>query len=899
MGDLEDTLNALKKADASGNTADATRLATIADKLSKQNQPEQIGFYDNMTKFGSHINRGIAMDDPFLAEQMGKVVPTAQEPPQTASEHIASGIGQTVGAILPMSKTIQIASKGANLTGRISKMMWEGITKHPYLAMASEVTGGAGMGTGRFVAEEFASDKQWVRPLAEMVGGMTGGFAPTLVANTPRAVGFRYAKEKAKELSLPFTERGSKYRAGKFMKGQVADPEATIKEISSETVGDLPPAVASGQKRLIALYNSFKDADPITDQETAKKIAHSIHQLERELHSMGYGAPEVMKAVTAKRVAGLELKMNRRIIDAMETAQDKLSKLKPSQRKANESIVVRDELKGKMKLDKEIVDGLWGDVKNDVMVDYSASKESYDKIIKEIAKAKKVDIPHELKISFLGKKAKLKTGNILDATGKPIVTKESISTKTTVKEIQGLRSKLLEVERIARSEGKWNKARIAGDVADSLLDDMSKVDDGALQTAIETTSVFHDKYSKGIVGKILGTQRTNTPKIDPKLTLDVSIGRQKIKGGLDLEKVVVTPEAHIATKRYITRSFTDFATTEGTKDFNAIRAKKWIANNSEVLDQYPDLKAQMDDTASAFQLANDTQAKMLARQKNLKDPRISTSSRFLNAELGEEVTMVYKKPDSVRVTQQLVQQARKDPTGEALDGLKGSYVDHAINNSLVGQYNMQGEKTLSGRALLGYINTNRRVLREVLSQDELNRMTKIADELVKIDMIDVDKLKPSDLEWEDIPSNLLKVFGRVAGAQIGRVVARATGGGTVQTPAIFSERFRAFANKLTKDRAFELVHDAIMSEDDKLLRTLLLPIDKPQTTQGAKNIKIINQRMNAWLLGTGSRVMRDIEQEMREDKGDLSLEKPQGSQSTLGGATHEFDPSTGKINLVQ
>jgi len=58
-----------------------------------------------------------------------------------------------------------------------------------------------------------------------------------------------------------------------------------------------------------------------------------------------------------------------------------------------------------------------------------------------------------------------------------------------------------------------------------------------------------------------------------------------------------------------------------------------------------------------------------------------------------------------------------------------------------------------------------------------------------------------------------------------------------------------------------------LSDDDSLLRALLMPIDKPTIGTKAKeeNLKIINNRLNAWLGGAGMRVMEDVENEEFED----------------------------------
>jgi hypothetical protein len=814
---------------------------------------------------------------------VGIQVPEEEARPETPAEYIGAGVGEAVSLLIPFGKAAQMAARGTGLTSRVAKSIWESIVKHPYLAGVSEVTGGAGAGAGRYVGEEVYPDRPLVRPLAEIAGGVAGGLAPTAISYAPTRLAYKTGKQLAEKVSLPFTEKGAKYRAGKFLKQQVVSPEEAITKVTEPTIGELPPVVASGEKRLAALYKQFRDADPVTDADAVKKIGKSIYKLEQELRGLGYGAPEVMRNVTGKRVAAIELNMQRRVTDAMDNAQRKLNALPVAERTSKEAVIVRNELEKVMRSEFDKTKVLWADVPKDIEVNYSGSKKVYSDILKDLPKAQKEDIPNVLHKSFLRKKVKkVEPSKILDIRGKPIISEIPEKTTTTIKEMQGLRSKLLEVQRMAGKEGKWNKARIAGDVADAILDDMDLGVDDSLSIAIAGTRQFKERFERGIVGQILGRAKTGAPQISPELTLDISIGRAGARGAIDLEKVAVTPEAIAATKRYMARSFTDFVTDKGTKNFNVNKAQKWIKSNEAILDKYPELRAQLDDISSAQKIADDTLALTEVRKKNLQDPRISTSARFLRTDTGKEIENVFKSPNPAQMTRQLIKQARKDVSGEALEGLKGSYVDYLIEKSSIGSYNELGEQTLSGRTLQAFVNKNRGVIREVFSQDEINRIDQISKELSKLEIAE----KPGitvGMEIGDMPSTALGMFGRVTGAQIGRWVAKVTGGGTVQTPGIFSERFKNFTNHLTKDRAFQLIHDAIVSEDSKLLRALLLPIDKPQTSMGLKNLRLLNERMNLWLIGTGSRVLDDIEQDIRGDRQDLTQEQPIGIQSTLGG----------------
>ena len=344
---------------------------------------------------------------------------------------------------------------------------------------------------------------------------------------------------------------------------------------------------------------------------------------------------------------------------------------------------------------------------------------------------------------------------------------------------------------------------------------------------------------------------------------------------------MVTQEARIATARYLTRSFTKASINENTGQFKPNAAAKWIANNDEVLDQFPELKSALSDATEAQNIAFNTKQVMDARLKTIKDPKISSADRLVGAEIGEEIPAVLKSKNPVKDVKQLVLQARKDPTGEALDGLRGGFVDHVLDQGTKGtSFNEIGERVLSGTNMLKFMNANNSILREVFPQEQLVRMRTIANELALLEKAESVKGVVINLDQTDLASNLLKLTSRVGGAQFGRWVARFTGGGTVQTPGIFSERFKNFASRLTKDRAFELIHDAVVSDNPELLKALLLPLEKP-TSKNPKNVVKMHQAINAWLLGVGNRVLRDVEAEMQADEQFLSQPRPEGSQSTL------------------
>jgi len=862
--ELDEVLDALREADRLGEVEDAQRLAEIADTMTRQQsrpdreQPKSYmakGFARGLGGITDLINTGLqsiglGTEEPFGGQKsiergfgaLGFNVP--EKPPETLGEHARAGVGEALSFFGPgigVAKMVAGGTKAATgvptMAANISKQILGTMARHPMATLTAEVGGGAGMGVGRKVGEEYPE----YGPLAEMVGGVAGGVAPSALKYAPSVLGLRAAKWVGGKLSLPFSETGARYRAGDFLKKQVADPEATIEALTEESLSGLPATVMSGEKRLMALYNNIRNLDPVADAREIQRISDAAFKLQQETKALGEGSMEILRTMTEKRVASIELGMDARVAKSMEIAQRKVDALPVAQRQSQESIIVRNELTRVMKDEHSRVKDLWLEVPKETNVGIGNTQKAFYGIVDDLPTAQRSDIPVVLRNHG--------------------IFKEGVS-GTTVNEMQGLRSKLLEVSRHARSNGQWNKARIADDVADAILEDIgitaeriaTTPEGEILNTALKASKKFKQQFEQGVPGKVLGYDKTGAPSVAPEITLDIAMSRSN---WVDIDKVAITPEARKATERYMARSFTDY-TLGPDGSINPQKAAKWIQKNEELLDSFPDLRTRLSDIGASQELAINTKTTMDARKASLRDPKISVAGKFLGTDIGGEIKTILKSPGSEEVMRQLVQQARKDKTGEALEGLRGGFVEHILDKSSVGGFNDLGEKALSGKAMLGFINNNRVTLRNVFPQEQIGRMTRVAKELAKLETLE--QTKGMTIEYQDAVSNMLKFASRFGGAAAGRHWGRALGaGGTVQIPGFFADQWHRVASFLTKNRFEKLINDAIMAPDGKLLESLLLPMDKP--IYQAKNAKELNTRLNAWLMGAGSSVIRDVDEE--------------------------------------
>lgn len=751
------------------------------------------------------------------------------KPAETTIENIAEVGGEALGSALPLSKLVSLVSKTYGVSSAVAKSIAQTFKENPTLFLSSEVGSVVGAGTGRRVAQDIENPAGKIA--AELVGGVAGGLGPQLYTSfspTARLIG--NAGTIRSKLSAPFTKEGSKERAGRYIKGLVSDPDETLKKL--ETPSSLHPVVQSEEKRFAQLQKALTNKSAEHEKQIVDSLGNSEQALRSELKEILTGNSEDLTKLTKGRVQNIETKLQKKIDDALSSSRKAIDSLPVSSRKSEESRIVRNVIESEFSKAKDENRKIWKLVNKGAEAGTSNLRSTYQKIINDLSDAEISDIP-----------AKLRNSKLLEFE------------VTDVRQLQGLRSKLLEVERKAVKAGDSNKARISGIMADAILEDLSlSGSEDSLKAAIKNTRELKTKFKTGKVGKILGYGKDYQPAIAPEMTLDASVGKGSIKGSVDIEKVAMTPEAMAATERYVTSGFADYAIKDGK--LNQTKAASWISDNKDVIDKIPGLESKLTKAISSDSAAQEMISKTTKRIEALKNPDISYSAKYLkSADIGTEVDAMIK---DAGLAEQMVKQASKDP--KALNGIRAEFLNNMTKKSSIGAYNDAGEKTLSGKAMLGFIKENEASVSKVFTPEQIDRIKKVATELTKLE-----KYKGAtgkiDIELDDAASHLLNLSSMVGGAMFGGHLARHTAGGSFQVARIASTRAQKLMSWLTKNRAEELVKDAILNEDPTLLKALLKPIGKPGTKDFDLSMKFLETNLNAWLAGTGNRVYEEIKKE--------------------------------------
>lgn len=856
--------------------------------------------------------------------------PSAAPQPRNAAERIAATAGQVTAETLPIMgmgfgaapllRGGQAASTIPASTVRegVGRVLGEGMARAPGLAFAGEIASTLGAGAAMGGAKEVLPDS----PLAEGAAAMVGGFAPATAGLVMGRLPSVLAMKAARMTFLSFTASGARIRASRRLAGLVDDPEAAAKRLAEPTTANLTPAQRVGGGRMLALERAVIDSDAKLEAEFAARTRENVETLRGAMKDIG-GDATIADAQAAGRARRSELfnniesRLNRRLSDtekerltaiddaaqrrdhlaglaetrttqALEIAQQRVAKLRPEIRESQAARIVREEIEKAAGVSRAQRKALWDEVPVDVQVPPSKSEMIYRAFTGQLTPDEAAANPELAKLIL----PRAQRDAIPEKARRFLDPESNSRFKNTerVHEVWGLRSDLLEESRRLRAAGNHNAARVSDTIADGLLDDLGARsgeitgDAGArLRTALDYSRIHAERFQQGPVGRILGYEKTGEAAVDPMLTLETALGRGGLRGAVGAGAVrTAAPgaETEEGIKQYLLTRFRE-AAVRGEK-VNPQAARAWVEKNADLLEAYPKLADDMRSSATAQELAERTAsegaeevkgiarlaektvrtAETQARRETANAEKIAAArksrvrkatEKFIGADVDDALNPLFGTGGPAAAAR-IRSMVSKDGTGRALQGLKAGVVDNLIRRS-------EKDGVPSGVNLQSLLTQGRtrRALGRILSQDELLRLDRIAREFAKIEASQ-GPLPGIGGVISDKPAMLLDfVVGTIA-ARRGAALGKGVSGASLKTASFATERARALLRGITRDRARELLNEAVRNQ--YLMQTLLMEA----TT--AKQIKVVGNRLNAWLLGESGRQFQNIVGNQSEDSND-------------------------------
>jgi hypothetical protein len=339
----------------------------------------------------------------------------------------------------------------------------------------------------------------------------------------------------------------------------------------------------------------------------------------------------------------------------------------------------------------------------------------------------------------------------------------------------------------------------------------------ALKEANAATRFYHDTFTRGPIGKLLGH--------DVAGGLDVSAGdtvrRFLSQGpaGVDSFNAMMralgsrtgkavgarpTMEWQPMLERYIRQDFYDNAMANGM--FSKQAAEQWMRNNAGALG-HPDFGTMRKEFEGVIEANGRHASAMEARTQDREMIAKNRAALFLNGNPGL-FNGALKQSNRYQATKELLEMTRGDPTGRATEGLGQMAFDHMMAKSTKASPGMMEQ--LSGRKISNWVEENQGVIRAL--DEELpgikQRFNRVAETARLLERF---RAKPeANVVAEQAGGKFLMlrdVVARVTGARVFSHLGH--GGASIQTAHIGSQAFRELAAKLTPDEAMKILRRAM------------------------------------------------------------------------------------------
>jgi hypothetical protein len=795
---------------------------------------------------------GRAVDAPM--------VPSEGAVAETPEEYIGQGVGQAVGMLIPGLGAARLAATSARpLVARVGESVARAPVAAPITTMAVETAAGAGAGGGRYIAEQNFPGDEGAGALGELAGGLSVG----ALASAPRLATQMPGVRAAQGAVAPFTQSGSEARAARRLTSLVPDAGAASRAAEAPTISELTPAQRTGDVRLLALEKAVADENPAIAQQLRERAAAAQRTLEEEARALG-GDPMQTRAFLESRVGRLTDALNARVEQAQTRARERIAALEPGAPADAASRIAREEFDKAYKAARDQERVLWNSIPGDVRIDTAPLFERFAALVQETPSTQRHNIPAYAR-RFLGGEtpdeqtdAVMSQLNMLYPGAFPQQqASQRLGAAATPAELQGLRSELLDIERTARDAGRRNEARIAGRIADDVLDTLNSLPEtaGPYAVAREHSKNVNEVFRGGGVAPLARTAGGSEPRVAPELTLETLLGSGGPRADVAARDLLAatgdSPATRAAIEDYLSRSFRNAAVSSEGR-IRPEGAASWMRRNEALLGRFPDVRDRLTEGMTAQGRAETLATRQADVERRLQRPNESAVARFLGADPGGEAARVFAARDPAAVAASLRRSVNRDPSGQALAGLRGAFVDELFGRA---QQTTPEGTVLRGSAIMAALNDPKQVaaLGAVFDAPALQRLRQIGTELTALERAR-GPLPSVGGVIQDTPAKVVEIIGRVVAARTAAVVGGDTGlAGGLQSAQIASSNMREFLRGLTNDRAARLLSQAVT--DPELFATLMSP------TRNARQQDIAVRRLQGWLAGTAGREVAGEEED--------------------------------------
>ena len=644
---------------------------------------------------------------------------TAEDFPATGvGERFVQRMGEETGAaVLPLAGALRLA-RGAQGISRFSPRVTEilrPLAETPGRATSIELAQALSAGAGAQTAREISPESPGAEMLGQVAGGLTAG---GIIGTGQRIV------RGGKRLVEPFSPSGIQRRtARKLQESATRDPQRVVRDIEAsqkivgEAIGLQPTtAQAAGDPGLLAAERAVSRGTPEargTLEDIVTQQRRGVRQtLEREAP---IGRPEAVSEALEQQLADFRLTTERAIRQADERVQQAISSAGGDVSPQETNAIVRRELITAEKIAEDEAQDLFRrvDPSGSVQGNTSRLKNSAKSIKESVRKAERPEnVP-----------------DVVDTIGR-------LEDVEPLEELMALRSRITddirqEVAQIAPNRRKIARLEKVKEVVDeTILSDLIEPpgQDAAanFRAARQNFREFASRFRRGAPARVLRPGRLGEQSVVPESATVGQFfrpGKGASEAAQDFQRILGSNvAARQAVREAAVQDFANFA-ADSSGRLNVEKAKRWISRHREALNEFPDVKQQVDDIVGrgdAADLLREAGAKSIQRVER------SAARFFLNTDPERAVRRILNSPDPAGGLKQLTVQLRGNK--DALKGLKAAIFREGVGGAEIGIFDEEiAAPFLSPNRLRRFFSQNRRTLEQsgLYSKEELARIDKI------------------------------------------------------------------------------------------------------------------------------------------------------------------------------
>ncbi len=723
----------------------------------------------------------------------GLGVPVAENDPETIPEALANGAGNAAAAFGPVVGGLARLRSAGGAIGAAADDALRALTTAR--GGAAELAAGA-VSEGAAEAVEQAGGGETAQNVARLAAPLSIPAITSTSRYTPTGIAIRGGKAVMSAVA-PQSRTGAMEVAGRRMQ-ELAGGEDRAMELGERiSINDefgRTPAQQTGDANMLGLEQSVSAENPAVGDRIAEATETSAKALQDAVSAMGGEVGEA-RAFFRDQIDDAVLGANKDLADAG-----------PSNTAASSSSNVVDRLNESFDQAKNVERQMWSRVPLEVTVAPAQARNVAQTLQIELGRAGASDMPD------------LAQRLLLDESG--------YGAEVSAQELHNLYSKMREISRNARAgtQTQDKLARSADMIAEAILKDMDAVEapttalGQALTEARTYSREMHETFDTGAVGRVLKRTPAGDEAITPETALRRTVGLGGEAAGASATSIRnAAPDASADVEDYLRSRFSE-KVMSAAGEFTPKAARTWLRDNRDVLNQSPKLKA---DLMRSLQSREDAQ--MFAMRADLND--------FNSGQAGDAIKSIIGADDPIKAARSIATEARKDPTGKALAGVKGSFADYLMDPQRLPAA-MQDPKVSAA-------------MTRVFDGGEMRRLREISTAMKRMNA-------PSRNVGETIntPANrMIEVFTRVQAAKAGTAISAGGNAGVgLQAANLASTTANRMLQGVTNATARKILEDAVT--DPALFRELLMSPERfsslppgksrlaPYLTGGASTLEV-------------------------------------------------------------